>query len=252
MRRVHASAQERFERTLAAFRQLEALRARFLADEIESLAGSNPQFRTILSTASLAQADLGFGGAEQAPATRCATRTCASSRWRPRWRSLPSSDVVLVANADGRAALQQGRARPLRRRPRGASPCCAASPPPAKARRCCAAGERTAVGRAARARAAGSRRCSWCAAGRSCSTASCTASCSSARSSARRCSRTCARSPASSSRCSRTGELVATHPVASERAAALASRLAERPASARRRSASGRSPASASSRAARR
>ena len=100
VRRVHASAQERFERTLAAFRRLEALRARFLADEIESLAGSNPQFRTILSTASLAQADLGFGGAEHAEdALRDANLRLESLA--PSLAVFAKSDVVLVANADG-------------------------------------------------------------------------------------------------------------------------------------------------------
>jgi class 3 adenylate cyclase len=100
VRRVHASAQERFDRTLAAFRRLEALRARFLNDEIESLAGSNPQFRTILSTASLAQADLGFGGAEQAgEALRDANLRLQSLA--PSLAVFAGSDVVLVANAEG-------------------------------------------------------------------------------------------------------------------------------------------------------
>lgn len=100
VRRVHASAQERFERTLAAFRQLEALRERFLSDEIESLAGSNPQFRTILSTASLAQADLGFGDSGSASA---ALRD-ANLRLESLMPSLPvfaKNAVVLVANAEG-------------------------------------------------------------------------------------------------------------------------------------------------------
>jgi class 3 adenylate cyclase len=110
-RRVQASAQERFDRTLAAFRRLEALRARFLTDEIESLAGSNPQFRTILSTASLAHADLGFGGGEPAgEALRDANLRLRSLA--PSLAVFADSDVVLVANAAGE--LLYSRAEPDR------------------------------------------------------------------------------------------------------------------------------------------
>jgi hypothetical protein len=100
VRRVHASAQDRFEGTLAAFQRLEALRARFLTDEIESLAGSNPQFRTILSTASLAQADLGFGGTEDAGEALHDANLRLESLV-PSLAVFAKNDVVLVANADG-------------------------------------------------------------------------------------------------------------------------------------------------------
>jgi class 3 adenylate cyclase len=100
VRRVRESAQERFERTLTAFRRLESLRARFLSDEIESLAGSNPQFRTILSTASLAQADLGLGGADKAgEALHDANLRLESLA--PSLAVFAKNDVVLVANAEG-------------------------------------------------------------------------------------------------------------------------------------------------------
>ncbi|MFI5217686.1 MAG: adenylate/guanylate cyclase domain-containing protein [Candidatus Limnocylindria bacterium] len=100
VRRVRESAQERFERTLTAFRRLEDLRARFLSDEIESLAGSNPQFRTILSTASLAQADLGFGGGgDVGEALHDANLRLESLA--PSLAVFAKNDVVLVANAEG-------------------------------------------------------------------------------------------------------------------------------------------------------
>jgi len=60
-RRAGAEIAERFARTGAAFRQLQALRRRIVADEVDSLARSHPLFRTVLSTAS-AEDDLGFGG----------------------------------------------------------------------------------------------------------------------------------------------------------------------------------------------
>jgi adenylate cyclase len=100
VRRVHASARERFERTLAAFRQVEALRERFFADEVESLAASNPQFRPILATASLAAADLGFGdGSERADPLHDANLRLNSLV--PSLALFAKSDIVLVANAAG-------------------------------------------------------------------------------------------------------------------------------------------------------
>ncbi len=62
-RRVRDDFDERFARTLAAFRQLQDLRRRTVADEVDVLAQSNPVFRTVLSTVSVAEDDLGFGGA---------------------------------------------------------------------------------------------------------------------------------------------------------------------------------------------
>jgi class 3 adenylate cyclase len=111
VRRVRASAEERFERTLEAFRRLEELRARFISDEIESLSGSNPQFRTILSTASMAGADLGFGGAEATgDALRDANLRLESLA--PSLAIFARSDVVLVANAAGE--LLYSKAEPQR------------------------------------------------------------------------------------------------------------------------------------------
>src|SRR5262245_2629024 len=63
LRRARAEPRARFDRTLAAFRELQQLRARYFAAEVHSLSNANPQLRTILSTATLAGADLGFGGA---------------------------------------------------------------------------------------------------------------------------------------------------------------------------------------------
>ena len=62
-RRVRDDFDERFARTIAAFRQLQDLRRRTVADEVDVLVRSNPVFRTILSTVSVAEDDLGFGGA---------------------------------------------------------------------------------------------------------------------------------------------------------------------------------------------
>ena len=62
-RRVRDDFDERFARTIAAFRQLQDLRRRTVADEVDVLARSNPVFRTVLSTVSVAEDDLGFGGA---------------------------------------------------------------------------------------------------------------------------------------------------------------------------------------------
>src|SRR5579885_2300776 len=59
--RVKKNIRERFENTIYAFRQLQELRTQFASDEINSLTVGNPQFRTILSTASVGTEDLGFG-----------------------------------------------------------------------------------------------------------------------------------------------------------------------------------------------
>jgi adenylate cyclase len=61
-RRIGADFGLRFERTLAAFRQLQKLRRSVVRDEVNALAMGNPQFRTVLSSASVAEDDLGFGG----------------------------------------------------------------------------------------------------------------------------------------------------------------------------------------------
>ena len=146
VRRVHASAQERFERTLAAFRRLEALRARFLTDEIESLAGEQSAVPHRSSRPPRWRRPISASAAPSRRARRCATRTCACSRWRPRWRSSPKSDVVLVANAAGELLYSKAEPAPLRRRPRRAPAAAQHRGHRRRARRCCCAGERTASG----------------------------------------------------------------------------------------------------------
>ncbi|MER3446904.1 MAG: hypothetical protein C4291_08715 [Candidatus Dadabacteria bacterium] len=59
--RIKKNIRERFENTIYAFRQLQELQIQFASDEIDSLTVGNPQFRTILSTASVGAEDLGFG-----------------------------------------------------------------------------------------------------------------------------------------------------------------------------------------------
>lgn len=59
--RIKKNIRERFENTIYAFRQLQELQIQFASDEINSLTVGNPQFRTILSTASVGTEDLGFG-----------------------------------------------------------------------------------------------------------------------------------------------------------------------------------------------
>src|SRR5919108_6223831 len=59
--RIKKNIRERFENTIYTFRQLQELRTQFASDEINSLTVGNPQFRTILSTASVGAEDLGFG-----------------------------------------------------------------------------------------------------------------------------------------------------------------------------------------------
>jgi adenylate cyclase len=61
-RRVRSDFAERFARTQEAFRQLQSLRRQAVADEVDALARGNPLFRTVLSSASVAEDDLGFGG----------------------------------------------------------------------------------------------------------------------------------------------------------------------------------------------
>ena len=61
--RARDEARARFDRTLVAFSELQQLRAALLAETIDALTRTNPQLRTILSTASLAATDLGVGPA---------------------------------------------------------------------------------------------------------------------------------------------------------------------------------------------
>ncbi|MBM4382444.1 MAG: hypothetical protein FJ091_03645 [Deltaproteobacteria bacterium] len=112
--RAEESFAARFEQTRAAFVELGRLRARFVADEIESLARSNPQFRTVLSTASLAP-DLGLGAASGGASAEAATQD-AHLRLRslvPGLALAARSDVLLLLAADGRllySASDPGRA----------------------------------------------------------------------------------------------------------------------------------------------
>jgi class 3 adenylate cyclase len=99
-RRVRDDFGERFERTLAAFRQLQALRRRTATDEVNALAMGNPLFRTVLSTASVAQDDLGFGGG----VSHEDQLRDANLRLRSLLPSLAAAsrhDVFAVANAAG-------------------------------------------------------------------------------------------------------------------------------------------------------
>jgi class 3 adenylate cyclase len=97
-RRVRDDFGERFERTLAAFRQLQALRRRTVADEVNALAIGNPLFRTVLSAASVAEDDLGFGGAP----SRDEQLRDANLRLRsllPSLAGVSRHDVFVVTNA---------------------------------------------------------------------------------------------------------------------------------------------------------
>lgn len=61
-RRVREDFYERFARTLGAFRQIQEQRRSAVRDEATALAMSNTVFRTVLSSATVAEDDLGFGG----------------------------------------------------------------------------------------------------------------------------------------------------------------------------------------------
>src|SRR5262245_3583339 len=110
LRRARAESRARFDRTLAAFRELQQLRARYFAAEIHSLSNANPQLRTILSTATLAGADLGLGGAAPEDALHDANLRLQSA--------LPSlaldPKLVLFALADAEGRLVFSRADPER------------------------------------------------------------------------------------------------------------------------------------------
>ena len=99
-RRVRDDFGGRFERTLVAFRQLQALRRRSVADEVNALAVGNPLFRTVLSAASVAPDDLGFGGTT----SRDEQLRDANLRLRsllPSLAGVARHDVFAVANAAG-------------------------------------------------------------------------------------------------------------------------------------------------------
>jgi adenylate cyclase len=113
-RRVAERFAENFAYARTAFRELESLRLRYVADEIESLARANPQLRTVLSTASLApDFDLGIG-APSSGADDAAVRD-ANLRLRSLLPSLAlsdRSDVLVVLSAAGK--LLYSRADPER------------------------------------------------------------------------------------------------------------------------------------------
>ncbi|MGH7901071.1 MAG: hypothetical protein ACRENZ_04975, partial [Thermodesulfobacteriota bacterium] len=98
--RVKTSIRNRFENTIYAFRELQELRTQFASDEINSLTLSNPQFRTILSTASVGTEDVGFG----LPTDQNEILKDANLRLNSMLPFLPiyqKSDVFLVTNAEG-------------------------------------------------------------------------------------------------------------------------------------------------------
>ena len=100
-----------FARARAAFGELEQLRVDLVREEIESLCESHPQLRTVLSTASVAQEDLGFGSA---PDPGASLRD-ANLRLRSLLPSIPlaqRSDVFVLASRSG--ALVYSRADPER------------------------------------------------------------------------------------------------------------------------------------------
>jgi Signal transduction histidine kinase involved in nitrogen fixation and metabolism regulation len=104
--RVRKNIRSRFENTIYAFRQLQELRTQFASDEIGSLAMSNAQFRTILSTASVGTQDFGF----DLPTDQSEVLEDANLRLNSLLPFLPiyrKSDVFLVTNADGELLLSK-------------------------------------------------------------------------------------------------------------------------------------------------
>lgn len=103
LNRARAESLARFQRTLAAFSELQRLRAELLDQAIETLSRANPQLRSVLSTASLAESDLGFGPAPSPDAQREALRD-ANLRLQSALPSLALHDrqvVFAVASANG-------------------------------------------------------------------------------------------------------------------------------------------------------
>lgn len=103
LNRVQADSLARFQRTLAAFSELQRLRAELLDQSIETLSRTNPQLRSILSTASLAESDLGFGP-EPSPDAQDEALRDANLRLQSALPSLALHDsqrVFAVASATG-------------------------------------------------------------------------------------------------------------------------------------------------------
>jgi len=96
-RRAHADAGERFARAQSAFARVQALRGRFVAQAVDALAQTNPQFRTVLATASVASDDLGFG----APAGGLADANLRLRSLVPSLAVAQRADVFVVTSAAG-------------------------------------------------------------------------------------------------------------------------------------------------------
>ncbi len=110
LRRARDESRARFDRTLVAFHELQLLRARYASAEIDALSRANPQLRTILSTASLAGADLGVGVAKTEDALHDANLRLQSAL--PSLALDPKLVVFALANSEGR--LLYSRADPER------------------------------------------------------------------------------------------------------------------------------------------
>lgn len=92
---------ERFDRTVVSFHRLQQQRAQFVADEVVSLSRGNPQFRTILSTASVTSDPLGLGGGT----SRDEVLRDANLRLRSLLPGLvlhEKSEVFVLVDAEGR------------------------------------------------------------------------------------------------------------------------------------------------------
>ncbi|HXZ86735.1 MAG TPA: adenylate/guanylate cyclase domain-containing protein [Myxococcota bacterium] len=103
--RARAETRARFDRTLAAFRELLQLRARYVSAEIDALSRANPQLRTVLSTASLAGEDLGLGGAQPEDALHDANLRLQSAL--PSLALDPKLALFALADADGRLVFSR-------------------------------------------------------------------------------------------------------------------------------------------------
>jgi class 3 adenylate cyclase len=97
--RARDESRARFDRTLVAFSELQSLRAELLAEAIDALTRTNPQLRTILSTASLAQTDLGVGPAPTNDALRDANLRLQSAL--PSLALHERQVIFAVASAEG-------------------------------------------------------------------------------------------------------------------------------------------------------
>lgn len=97
--RARDESRARFDRTLVAFSELQRLRAELLAEAIDALTRTNPQLRTILSTASLAQTDLGVGPAPTNDALRDANLRLQSAL--PSLALHERQVIFAVASAEG-------------------------------------------------------------------------------------------------------------------------------------------------------